>query len=145
MGPLMQKAGVARFARTMQTLLSSGVNLIDAIEVCRGTIDNAVLESAIDRIKSEIEGGKTLGQVTSKLAVFPKMTSQMISVGESTGNLDKMLDKIADFYEEDVETSIQGLTKIIEPLMLVVLGGIVGGILIAMYLPVFKMAGSAGG
>jgi type IV pilus assembly protein PilC len=95
MGPLMQKAGVARFSRTLQTLLASGVNLIDAIEVCRGTIDNAVLESAIDRIKNEIEGGKTLGQVISKLPVFPKMTAQMISVGESTGNLDKMLDKIA--------------------------------------------------
>ncbi len=142
-GGLMQKAGIARFARTMQTLLSSGVNLVDAIEVCRGTIDNAVLETAIDKIKAEIESGKTLAMVTSRLSVFPKMASQMIAVGESTGNLDKMLDKIADFYEEDVETAIAGLTKIIEPIMLVVIGGLVGGILIAMYLPVFKMGGAS--
>ena len=140
-GPLAQKAGVARFSRTMQTLLMSGVNLIDAIDICKATIDNAVLEEAVGTIRAEIEQGKTLGAVFTKLPVFPRMAIQMISVGESTGALDKMLEKVADFYEAEVEVMIQGLTKLIEPLVLVVLGGIVGGIMVAMYLPIFKMAG----
>ena len=143
-GPLAQKAGVARFSRTMQTLLMSGVNLIDAIDICKATIDNAVLEEAVGTIRAEIEQGKTLGAVFTKLTVFPKMAVQMISVGESTGALDKMLEKVADFYEAEVEVMIQGLTKLIEPLVLVVLGGAVGGIMVAMYLPIFKMAGGSG-
>lgn len=141
-GPLMQKGGVARFARTMQTLLASGVNLIDAIDICRATIDNAVLEESVAKIRAEVEAGKTLGMVTSKMPVFPTLASQMISIGESTGNLDKMLEKLADFYEEEVETMVGGLTKLIEPILLVFLGGTVGGLMIAMYLPIFKMAGS---
>ena len=142
-GPLAQKAGVARFSRTMQTLLMSGVNLIDAIDICKATIDNAVLEEAVGTIRAEIEQGKTLGAVFTKLPVFPKMAVQMISVGESTGALDKMLEKVADFYEAEVEVMVQGLTKLIEPLVLVVLGGTVGGIMVAMYLPIFKMAGGS--
>jgi type IV pilus assembly protein PilC len=142
-GDLMQKGGVARFSRTMQTLLSSGVNLIDAIDICKATIDNAVLEEAVGKIRADVEGGKTLGTVVAKLGVFPKMAIQMISVGESTGNLDKMLEKIADFYEEEVETIIGGLTKLIEPIMLVFLGTAVGGLMVAMYLPIFKLAGGA--
>ena len=126
----------------MQTLLSSGVNLIDAIEICRATIDNAVLEDAVGKIRAEVEGGKTLGAVLGKLAVFPKMAVQMISVGESTGNLDKMLEKVADFFESEVEQLVNGMTKLIEPLVLVVLGGTIGGIMIAMYLPIFKIAGA---
>ncbi len=143
-GNLMQKSGIARFARTMQTLLASGVNLIDAIDICRSTIDNAVLEVAMSRIRSDVESGKTLGQVVGKLDVFPKMAVQMIFIGEQTGNLDKMLEKVADFYETEVEAMVGGLTKLIEPLVLVFLGGTVGGIMIAMYLPIFKMAGAAG-
>jgi type IV pilus assembly protein PilC len=142
-GDIMQKGGVARFARTMATLLSSGVNLIDAIDICKSTIDNAVLEQAVGKIRSEIEGGKTMGTVLGKLKVFPKMAVQMISVGESTGNLDKMLEKVADFYESEVEQLIGGLTKLIEPIMLVFLGTAVGGLMIAMYLPIFKLAGGA--
>ncbi len=143
-GIMMQKAGTARFSRTMQTLLASGVNLIDAIDICRATVDNAVLEDAIGKIRSDVESGKTLGSVLTRLKVFPNMAVQMITVGESTGNLDKMLEKVADFYEEDVEALVGGLTKMIEPIILVVLGGTVGGLLIAMYLPVFQMAGGAG-
>jgi type IV pilus assembly protein PilC len=143
-GPLMQKAGVARFSRTMQTLLTAGINLIDAIDICRATVENAVLEAAIGKIRGEIEAGKTLGGVVGSLGVFPRMAVQMISVGESTGSLDKMLDRVADFYEEEVTVTVGGLTKLIEPILLVFLGGIVGGMLIAMYLPVFKMAGGAG-
>jgi type IV pilus assembly protein PilC len=142
-GPIMQKGGVARFARTMQTLLASGVNLLDAIEICRATIDNAVLEQSVARIRAEVESGKTLGSVIGRIEAFPKMASQMISVGESTGSLDRMLEKVADFYESEVETLVGGLTKLIEPLVLVFLGGAVGGIMIAMYLPIFKMAGGA--
>jgi type IV pilus assembly protein PilC len=141
-GNIMQKGGVARFSRTMQTLLASGVNIIDAIDICKATIDNAILEEAVGKIRSEVEGGKTLGTVIGKLNVFPQMAVQMISVGESTGNLDKMLEKVADFYEEEVEALIGGMTKLIEPLILVFLGGAVGGLMIAMYLPIFKMGAS---
>lgn len=144
-GELMQKAGTARFSRTMQTLLASGVNLLDAIDICKATIDNRVLEGAVARIRTDIEGGKALGSSIDRLNVFPKMAVQMISVGETTGNLDKMLEKVADFYETEVEAVVQNLTKMIEPLLLVGLGGMVGGLLIAMYLPIFKMAGSAAG
>ena len=142
-GPMLQKGGVARFSRTMNTLLAAGVNLIDAVEICKMTIDNAVLEDAVAKIRTEIEGGKTLGVVVSKLNVFPKMAVQMISVGEQTGNLDKMLEKVADFYEAEVEILAAGLSKLIEPIVLVVLGGAVGGMMIAMYLPIFKLAGGA--
>jgi type IV pilus assembly protein PilC len=142
-GPLAQKAGVARFSRTLQTLLASGVNLIDAIDICKATIDNAVLEQAVGKIRTEIESGKTLGMVVSKLNVFPKMAVQMISVGESTGNLDKMLEKVADFFETEVEAMVGGMSKLIEPLVLVFLGGTIGGIMIAMYLPIFKLGAGA--
>jgi type IV pilus assembly protein PilC len=142
-GPMLQKGGVARFSRTMNTLLAAGVNLIDAVDICKMTIDNAVLEDAVGRIRVEIEAGKTLGTVVSKLDVFPKMAVQMISVGESTGNLDKMLEKVADFFEAEVEILTAGLSKLIEPIVLVLLGGSVGGMMIAMYLPIFKLAGGA--
>jgi len=144
-GTIQQKSGVARFSRTMQTLLSSGVNLIDAIDICRATIDNSVLEQAVGKIRAEVEAGKTLGLVVGTLPAFPKMAVQMIAVGESTGSLDKMLEKVADFYEAEVEALVNGMTKLIEPLVLVVLGGAVGGMLIAMYLPIFKLAGAASG
>ncbi len=143
-GTLVQKSGIARFSRTLQTLLASGVNLIDAIDICKATIDNAVLEDAVSKIRSEIEAGKTLGMIIGKLDVFPKMAVQMISVGESTGNIDKMLEKVADFFEEEVEQLVAGMSKLIEPLVLVFLGTAVGGIMIAMYLPIFKLAGGAG-
>jgi type IV pilus assembly protein PilC len=140
-GPILQKSAVARFARTLQTLLSSGINLLDAMDICRSTIDNAVLEDAVGRIRTDIEAGKTIGAVINKIQAFPKMAIQMIQVGESTGNLDKMLEKVADFYESDVDILVSGLTKLIEPFVLVFLGVAVGGIMIAMYLPIFKMAG----
>ena len=142
-GPIMQKGGVARFARTLQTLLSSGVSLLDAIDICRATVDNAVIESAVSKIRTEVEQGNRLGQVVNKLDVFPKMAVQMIAVGESSGSLDQMLEKVADFYEAEVEAAISGMTKLIEPFILVFLGGTVGGLLIAMYLPIFKLAGGA--
>jgi type IV pilus assembly protein PilC len=142
-GVLAQKSGIARFARTLQTLLASGVNLVDAIDICKNAADNAVIEEAVAKIRAEVESGKTLGTVLIKMEVFPKMSAQMIMVGESTGNLDKSLDKIADFYESDVEVFVGGMTKLIEPFVLVILGGMVGGLMIAMYMPIFTMAGGA--
>lgn len=138
-GNIVQKSAVARFSRTLQTLLNSGVNLIDAIDICKATIDNAVLEEAVGKIRKEVEAGKTLGTVIASLNIFPKMAVQMISVGESTGNLDKMLEKVADFFETETEALVGGLTKLIEPFVLVFLGGTIGGMMIAMYLPIFKM------
>ena len=143
-GPIIKMAGIARFCRTLQTLLTSGVNLIDAIEICRSAIDNVVLEEATAKIRTDIEGGQTLGMSIKKITVFPKMTYQMIQVGESTGSLDKMLEKIADFYEADVESLVAGLSKLIEPVILVFLGGTVGGMMMAMYLPIFKLASGGG-
>jgi len=143
-GPMLQKGGVARFSRTMNTLLHAGVNLIDAVDICKMTIDNAVLEEAVGKIRSQVEAGQTLGSVLSKLDAFPKMAVQMISVGEQTGNLDQMLEKVADFYEGEVAILVGGISKLIEPIVLVVLGGTVGGMMVAMYLPIFKLAGGAG-
>lgn len=140
-GGIAQKGGTARFTRTLGTLLASGVNLIDAIDICKNTIDNVVLEEAVATIRADVEGGKTLGQVVSKLTVFPRMAVQMISVGENTGALDRMLEKVADFYEAEVEVLVGGMTKLIEPFVLVFLGGAVGGLMIAMYMPIFNMAG----
>ena len=143
-GGMAQKAGVARFSRTMQTLLSSGVNLIDAIDICRATIDNAVLEKAMATVRNDVETGNTLASVIGKTGVFPRMAVQMITVGEATGSLDKMLEKVAEFYEMEVETLVGGLSKLIEPFIIVFLGVTVGGIMIAMYLPIFKMASAVG-
>lgn len=144
-GNLAQKSATARFTRTLGTLLQSGVNLIEAIDICTAALDNSVLETAVVKIRAEVESGKTLGSTIERLKVFPTMAVQMISIGEATGALDRMLDKVADFYEEEVEIMVGGLTKLIEPLILVFLGGTVGGMLISMYLPIFKMAGAAGG
>ncbi len=144
-GSLIQKAAVAAFSRTMQTLLNAGVNLIDAVDIARTTVDNVVIAEAIGRIRGEVEMGKSLAAVVSSITVFPKMAAQMIHVGESTGNLDKMLEKVADFYEAEVESAVSAAGKLVEPLILVVLGGAVAGMLVAMYLPMFKLAGSGGG
>ena len=141
-GDLIQKSSIAAFARTMQTLLSAGVNLVDAVDICKNTIDNSVVADSVSKIRGEVEVGKTLGAVVSKLTVFPRMAVQMIGVGEATGNLDKMLEKVADFYEAEVESTVSAMGKLIEPLILVVLGGSVAGMLIAMYLPMFQLAGA---
>lgn len=139
-GDLVVKGATARFARTLGTMLSSGVNLIDAIEICKMTIDNAVIEEALGKVKDEISSGKTIALPLAQAKIFPAMVIQMINVGENTGTLDQMLMKIADFYEAEVEAVVAGLSKLIEPVVLVVLGGLVAFILIAMYLPVFNIA-----
>jgi len=139
-GDLLVKGSTARFSRTLGTMLSSGVNLIDAIEICKMTMDNVVIEDALGKVKEEISAGKTIAVPLAQAKVFPGMVIQMINVGENTGTLDQMLIKVADFYEAEVEAIVANLSKLIEPIVLVVLGGIVAFILIAMYLPVFNIA-----
>jgi type IV pilus assembly protein PilC len=139
-GDLVVKSATARFSRTLGTMLSSGVNLIDAIEICKMTMDNSVIEEALAKVKEEISSGKTIALPLAQAKIFPSMVIQMINVGENTGTLDQMLMKIADFYEAEVEAVVSGLSKLIEPVVLVLLGGIVAFILIAMYLPVFNIA-----
>ena len=140
-GELAQKGAIARFTRTMQTLLSSGITLIDAVEICKSTLDNVILEESVGKIRGELEKGKTMGTVLDTIPIFPKMVVQMVRIGESTGNLDKMLEKVADLYEEEVTILVGSLGKLIEPIVIVVLGAMVGGIMIAMYLPIFKLSG----
>lgn len=144
-GDLAVKGATARFSRTLGTMLTSGVNLIDAIEICKMTMDNSVIEDALAKVKEEISSGKTIALPLAQAKVFPSMVIQMINVGENTGTLDQMLIKVADFYEAEVEAVVAGLSKLIEPVVLVVLGGIVAFILIAMYLPVFNIAGTTTG
>ncbi len=144
-GGLIQKGAVASFTRTLQTLITAGVNLVDAVDIARTTVDNVVIADAVSKIRGEVETGKSLSTVVTGISVFPKMAAQMISVGEATGNLDKMLEKVADFYEAEVESAVSNAGKLIEPIILVVLGGLVAGMLVAMYLPMFKLAGSGGG
>ena len=142
-GELIIQSGVARFSRTISTLLQSGVPLVDALEICKGASTHVAFEDAIGLMKREVELGASFSNaMLRQQALFPKMALQMAVVGESTGNLDKMMERVAEFYEEEVEVSIQGMLKLIEPVMLVVMGGLVGGLMIAMYLPVFQMAGS---
>lgn len=142
-GPLIVKVAVARFCRTMGTMLSSGVPILDALDIVARTAGNKVVERAIIRTKEKISEGKTMAEPMMETGVFPSMVCQMVQVGESTGAVDQMLSKIADFYDEEVDTAVGTLTSLMEPLMMVVLGGIVGGVVMAMYLPVFSMAGTA--
>jgi type IV pilus assembly protein PilC len=141
-GPLVRKVAVARFTRTLGTMISSGVPILDALEVVAKTAGNAVVEKAIRYTKEKISEGKTIVQPLAETKVFPPMVVQMIGVGEATGAMDQMLTKIADFYDDEVDAAVAALTSLIEPVMMVFLGGVVGGFLVAMYLPIFSIAGS---
>ena len=139
LGPLMRKIAVARFCRTLSTLLASGVAILEALEITARTSGNAVVEDAILTTRKSIERGETIAQPLRETAVFPSMVVQMIGVGEATGALDTMLGKIADFYEEEVDVAVAGMLTLLEPLMIAFLGGVVGGIVIAMYMPIFDL------
>jgi type IV pilus assembly protein PilC len=139
LGPLMRKIAVARFCRTLSTLLASGVSILEALDITAKTAGNAIIEEAIQTTRKSIERGETIAQPLKDTAVFPSMVVQMIGVGEATGALDTMLGKIADFYEEEVDVAVAGLLTLMEPLMIALLGGIVGGIVIAMYMPIFSL------
>jgi len=139
LGMLMRKIAVARFCRTLSTLLSSGVSILEALDITAKTAGNAIVEDAIYTTRKSIEGGETIAAPLAQTAVFPPMVVQMIGVGEATGALDTMLGKIADFYEEEVDVAVAGLLTLLEPIMIALLGGVVGGIVIAMYMPIFAL------
>jgi type IV pilus assembly protein PilC len=139
LGMIMRKIAVARFCRTLSTLLSSGVPILDGLDITARTAGNAVVEEAIQKTRTSIERGETVSAPLRETNVFPSMVVQMINVGETTGALDAMLAKIADFYEEEVDTAVAGLLTLMEPIMIAVLGGVVGGIVIAMYMPIFDL------
>jgi len=143
-GDLIRKASVAKFTRTLGTLLSSGVPLLDGMTICAKTSGNKVIEETLINARQSISGGKTIADPLAASGVFPKMVTHMIAVGESTGALDAMLGKIADFYEDEVDQAVTSLTALLEPMMMVFLGVVIGFIVIAMYLPIFKMASAIG-
>ena len=145
LGPVLRKVVVARFTRTMGTLLSSGVPILDAMDIVARTAGNTVVEKGILFARERISEGKDLASPLMETGLMPPMVVQMISVGEQTGALDAMLTKIADFYEEEVDVAVASMTSLIEPLMMVFLGGIIGGLVIAMYMPIFEMAGNIKG
>jgi type IV pilus assembly protein PilC len=139
LGPILRKVAVARFCRTLSTLLSSGVPILDGLDITARTAGNAIIEDAVLKTRASIERGETVSTPLKETNVFPSMVVQMINVGETTGALDAMLGKIADFYEEEVDTAVAGLLTLMEPVMIAFLGVIVGGIVIAMYLPIFSL------
>ena len=142
MGPVLRKIAVARFTRTLGTLLQSGVPILDALEICAVTSGNVIIEAAVMHVRQSISEGKNMAEPLTETKVFPDMVVQMIAVGEQTGALDQMLNKIADFYEEETDVAVAALTSALEPIMMVGVGGMVGVVLIAMYLPVFSLAGN---
>lgn len=141
-GDLIQKSAVARFTRTLSTLLASGVSIMEALEIASRVTGNVVIETALIRAREAISEGKSLTVPLAKEKYIPQMVTQMIGVGEQTGAIDQMLNKVADFYEDEVDVAVSALTSVMEPLMMVVLGGIIAFIVVAMYLPIFNMAGS---
>jgi len=145
LGPLLRRVAVAKFTRTMGTMLSSGVAILESLEIVAKTAGNKSVEEAIYYTRGGIAEGRTMADPLSESGVFPPMVCQMISVGESTGALDSMLVKIADFYDEEVDQAVENLTSAIEPIMMVFMGIVIGGLVVSMYLPIFKMAGAVGG
>ncbi len=143
-GMLLKKVAVARFTRTLGTMISSGVPIISAMEIVAKTSGNVILEEIILEVRSSIAEGQTIAEPLSENDIFPRMVIQMISVGEATGALDTMLSKIADFYEDEVDAAVDALTSMLEPLLMVFLGGAIGGLVVSMYLPIFKMAAALG-
>jgi type IV pilus assembly protein PilC len=139
---LLRKVAVAKFTRTMGTMLASGVAILDSLDIVAKTSGNKTVETAVYNVRSGITEGRTMADPLSETNVFPPMVCQMIGVGEATGALDTMLTKIADFYDEEVDQAVENLTAMIEPFMLVFLGVTIGGLVVAMYLPIFKMAGN---
>jgi type IV pilus assembly protein PilC len=139
LGMILRKIAVARFCRTLATLISSGVPILDGLEITAKTAGNVVIQDAVMSTRKSIERGETISAPLKETTVFPPMVTQMIGVGEATGALDTMLGKIADFYEEEVDAAVAGLLTLLEPLMIGVLGVIVGGIVIAMYMPIFSL------
>ncbi len=144
-GPLLRKVAVAKFSRTLSTMMSSGVPILEGLNIVSKTSGNVVIEAALVKTRQNISEGRTISEPLLETGIFPPMVVQMIAVGEATGALDAMLSKIADFYDDEVDAAVDAMTALLEPFMMVFLGGVVGGMIIAMYLPIFKMAGAVGG
>ena len=144
-GPLIRKVSVAKFTRTLGTMVSSGVPIMDGLEIVAKTAGNKIVEEAIYGVRQAISEGKTMAEPLQACGIFPPMVVQMIAVGEATGAMDAMLTKIADFYDDEVDDAVSAMTSMMEPLLMVFLGTTVGGLVIAMYLPIFKLAGAVGG
>lgn len=144
-GPLIRKVSVAKFTRTLGTMISSGVPIMDGLEIVAKTAGNKIVEEAIYGVRQAISEGKTMAEPLQSCGIFPPMVVQMISVGEATGAMDAMLTKIADFYDDEVDDAVAAMTAMMEPLLMVFLGTTVGGLVVAMYLPIFKLAGAVGG
>ncbi|RII25173.1 MAG: pilus assembly protein PilC [Geobacter sp.] len=144
-GPIIRKVAVAKFTRTLGTMISSGVPIMDALEIVAKTAGNKIVEEAIYKVRQSISEGKTMAEPLAESGVFPPMVVQMISVGEATGAMDTMLNKIADFYDDEVDDAVGAMTAMMEPMLMVFLGTAVGGLVVAMYLPIFKLAGAVGG
>jgi type IV pilus assembly protein PilC len=141
LGDIMRKIAVARFCRTLATLTSSGVPILDGLEITARTAGNAIIEDAILGVRKSVEAGRTIAEPLAETKVFPSMVVQMISVGEQTGALDAMLTKIAEFYEDEVDNAVDGLMKLMEPIMIAILGTVIGSIIVAMYMPMFDLIG----
>jgi type IV pilus assembly protein PilC len=144
-GPLLKKVAVAKFTRTMATMMSSGVPILEGLSIVSKTAGNKIIENALMNVRKGISEGKTIAEPLLETGIFPPMVVQMIAVGEATGALDTMLSKIADFYDDEVDAAVDAMTALLEPFMMVFLGGVVGGMIIAMYLPIFKMASVVSG
>jgi len=144
-GPLIKKVAVAKFTRTMSTMMSSGVPILEGLAIVSKTAGNVIIENALMETRKSISEGKPIAEPLAETGIFPPMVVQMIAVGEATGALDQMLAKIADFYDDEVDAAVEAMTSLLEPFMMVFLGGVVGGMIIAMYLPIFKMASVVGG
>ena len=138
-GPIMQKASIARYARTLSTMFAAGVPLVEAMESVAGATGNIVFEQAVLRMRDEVATGQRLQQAMENTDLFPNMVIQMIAVGEESGSLDEMSAKVADFYEEEVDNAVDNLSSLLEPMIMAILGVLVGGLVIAMYLPIFKL------
>ena len=143
-GNVLRKVAVAKFTRTLATMMSSGVPILEGLNIVSKTAGNVVIEAAVVKTRQAISEGQSIAEPLSASGVFPPMVVQMIAVGEATGALDIMLNKIADFYDDEVDAAVKGMTAMIEPIMMVFLGGVCGGMIIAMYLPIFKMASVVG-
>jgi type IV pilus assembly protein PilC len=142
---LLKKVAIARFCATLGTMISSGVPILDALEITAKTAGNLIIENAVMNTRLAIAEGRTIAEPLMETGIFPGMVVRMIAVGEATGALDAMLAKISEFYDEEVDAAVAGLTQLMEPIMIVFLGGVCGGMVISMYLPVFSMAGAISG
>ncbi|MFZ2397911.1 MAG: type II secretion system F family protein, partial [Smithella sp.] len=143
-GLLMKKVAVSKFSRTLSTMMTSGVPILEGLTIVSKTSGNKVIENALMKTRQSISEGRSIAEPLAETDIFPPMVIQMISVGEATGALDSMLSKIANFYDEEIDVAVDSMTALLEPVMMVFLGGVVGGMIIAMYLPIFKLASVVG-